>query len=192
MARFVVGVAGASGVIIAYRLVRFLAEQGHEIELVFTPSGLYTSSIEMDKELSTPQKWSQKCPGKINIHAHGDNGATICSGSYPVDAMLIVPCSMSTVAALAVGLSDNCLRRAADVTLKERRPLILVPRETPLSEIHLENMLRLAKRGVTILPPVPGWYTLPQTVEEVENFIVGKIVDQLHLPHTLYKRWEGC
>src|SRR5205085_1292948 len=110
-----------------------------------------------------------------------DMSSRICSGSFLWDGMVVVPCSMSTLAALSCGLSDNVLRRAADVTLKERRKLILVPRESPFSQIHLENMLRLCQRGATIVPPIPGWYTKPTTLDEVENFIVGRILDQLNI-----------
>lgn len=190
MARYVIAVSGASGMMMAYRTIKILSVE-HEIEFVMSASALYTTNLEMPKELSSPQKWLQNLPKTVKFHPHQDIGASICSGSYKTDGMIIIPCSMSSIAALSVGLADNCLLRAADVTLKEKRPLILVPRETPLSEIHLENMLRLAKRGAIILPPVPAWYTSPQTIEDVENFIIGKILDQLKIEHTLYKKW-GC
>lgn len=111
------------------------------------------------------------------------------SGSNPADAMVICPCSMGALAAIAHGMSDNLIERAADVSIKEKRPLILVPRETPLSVIHLENMLALARLGVTILPPAPGFYTHPGTVDDMVDFVVARILDQLRIPHTLMARW---
>lgn len=194
MGRFVVGISGASGVILAHRLMEELTSSGHTIELVMSQSAQYTASIELGKELATAAKYVAQLPvsmkGSISIHSIHDVGCAIASGSYPVDGMIIIPCSMATLAAIAVGLSDNVLRRAADVTLKEKRPLIIVPRESPLSELHLENLLKLCRLGATIVPPVPAWYTAPQTLEDVENFIVGKVLDALHLDHQLYKRWK--
>ena len=195
MGRFVVGVSGASGVVLARRLIEELASGGHAIELVMSQSALYTASIELGKEWSTVPKCVQQFPAAIRElitpHSIQDVGCAIASGSYPVDAVIVIPCSMATLAAIAVGLGDNVLRRAADVALKERRPLILVPRESPLSELHLENLLKLSRLGATIVPPVPAWYTAPQTLQDVENFIVGKVLDALHIDHQLYKRWKS-
>ena len=195
MGRFVVGVSGASGVVLARRLIEELASGGHAIELVMSQSALYTASIELGKEWSTVTKCIQQFPASIRelitSHPIQDVGCAIASGSYPVDAVIVIPCSMATLAAIAVGLGDNVLRRAADVALKERRPLILVPRESPLSELHLENLLKLSRLGATIVPPVPAWYTAPQTLQDVENFIVGKVLDALRIDHQLYKRWKS-
>ncbi len=115
--------------------------------------------------------------------------APVASGSNPADAMAICPCTMGTLAAIACGLADNLIARAADVMLKERRPLVLVPRETPLSAIHLENMLRLARAGVVILPPAPGFYDRPQSIAELVDFVVARILDRLGVPHSLGPRW---
>jgi 4-hydroxy-3-polyprenylbenzoate decarboxylase len=115
--------------------------------------------------------------------------APIASGSNPADAMAICPCSMGTLGAVAHGLADNLIERAADVMLKERRPLVLVPRETPLSAIHLDNMLKLAHAGAVILPPAPGFYTHPRSVEDIVDFVVARILDQMRVPHTLTPRW---
>jgi 4-hydroxy-3-polyprenylbenzoate decarboxylase len=115
--------------------------------------------------------------------------APVASGSNPADAMAICPCTMGTLAAVACGLADNLIARAADVMLKERRPLVLVPRETPLSTIHLENMLKLAHAGAVILPPAPGFYYRPQTVADLVDFVVARTLDQLGVPHTLGPRW---
>ena len=111
------------------------------------------------------------------------------SGSNPADAMVVCPCSMGTLAAIAHGLSDSLIERATDVSIKEKRPLILVPRETPLSVIHLENLLSLARLGVVILPPSPGFYTHPTSVADMVDFVVARILDQLHIPHQLTPRW---
>lgn len=195
MARYVVGVSGASGTIMAYRLIRVLGEMGHEIELVMSQGALYTAVKEMGPEFSSTKKFVAKlpenCEERIQLHPNLDVGAPICSGSYPTDGMVIIPCSMASVAAIAHGLGDNCLRRAADVTLKERRPLVIVPRETPLSEIHLENLCKLSKRGAAIVPPIPAWYHGQQTLEDVENFTVGKVLDMLKIEHEQYAPWLG-
>lgn len=179
--------------ILARRLIVELASNGHAIELVMSQSAQYTASIELGKEWTTGAKCVQQLPAfiqhLITLHSIHDVGCAIASGSYPVDAMIIIPCSMATVAAIAMGLGDNVLRRAADVTLKERRPLVVVPRESPLSELHLENLLKLSRLGATIVPPVPAWYTAPQTLEDVENFIIGKVLDTLRIDHHLYPRW---
>jgi 4-hydroxy-3-polyprenylbenzoate decarboxylase len=125
------------------------------------------------------------------VHENGNLGATIASGSFPSDGMAVVPCSMKTLAAIAHGYSDNLLTRAADVTLKERRPLVLVPREMPYSPIHLENMLALARSGAVILPPSPAFYNHPQDLGDLVRFVAGKILDQLRIPNTLSTRWNG-
>jgi flavin prenyltransferase len=195
MDSFVIGVSGASGIILSCRLIRILADLGHKIELVLSQHALYTATIELGKQFGTGKKFLNQFSGeirqRISLHAIGDIGCSIASGSFPVKAMVIIPCSMATLAALAVGLADNALRRAADVTLKEKRPLILVPRETPFNELHLENMLKLSRIGATILPPIPAWYTEPKSLSDIENFIVGKVLDVLHIEHSLYKKWKG-
>lgn len=194
MKKFVVGITGASGVVLAQKLIVNLAQSGYLVELIITQHALYTATFELGKEYGTPKKFLNIFPHtiqeKITLHSIQDIGCAIASGSYPVDGMIIIPCSMATLAAVAVGLGDNALRRAADVTIKEKRPLIIVPRESPFSEIHLENLLKLTRLGATIVPPIPAWYTNPTTLEDIENFIVGKVLDTLHLPHTLYKRWK--
>lgn len=195
MGRFVVGVSGASGIVLACRLIVELASGGHFIELVMSQSALYTASIELGKAWAPGAKFVKQLPAslqkKITLHPIQDVACAIASGSYPVDGMIIIPCSMATVAAVAIGLGDNVLRRAADVTLKEKRPLVIVPRESPFSELHLENLLKLSRLGATIVPPVPAWYTAPKTLEDVENFIVGKVLDALRVDHSLYPRWKS-
>ncbi len=193
MGRYVVGVSGASGIILALRTLEALTTLGHHVELTMSQYALYTAALEMGKEYSTPTKFLShiKNSDLVTLHSNQDVGCAIASGSFITDGMIIIPCSVTTLAAVAVGLGDNALRRAADVTLKEKRPLIIVPREAPFSEIHLENMLKLSRMGTTILPPVPAWYTQPKSLEDVENFIVGKVLDALKVDHSLYPRWKS-
>ena len=124
----------------------------------------------------------------MSIHSIADFGSPIASGTFLTHGMVVIPCSMATLAAIATGLSDNLLRRAADVILKERRRLILVPREAPLSSIHLQHMLTLSNMGAVIVPPQPAWYTFPKTIGDVEDHIVGRVLDMLGI-HTQYARW---
>jgi 4-hydroxy-3-polyprenylbenzoate decarboxylase len=193
--KIIVGVSGASGVILAQKAIRALIEKEYIVELVLTKHALYTATVELGKEFSTPEKFmsflSKEQKQCTHIYSPGDVGAPICSGSYKTHGMIVVPCSMASIAAISLGLADNCLRRAADVTIKERRPLVIVFREAPLSSIHLEHMLKLSQLGVTILPPLPAWYSKPQTLGEVEDFIVGKILDAFHIEHTLYTPYSG-
>lgn len=194
MGRYIVGVTGASGMILAWRMIHAFTTLGHHVELVMSQSALYTTSLELGKEYATPAKFISQIEKQalVSIHTNQDVGCTIASGSFITDGMVIIPCSMATLAAISIGLGDNALRRAADVTIKEKRPLILVPRETPFSEIHLENMLRLSRLGAIIIPPIPAWYTKPQTLEDIENFIIGKVLDAFKLfDHTLYPRWKS-
>jgi 4-hydroxy-3-polyprenylbenzoate decarboxylase len=128
-------------------------------------------------------------PGQLTVFGREDWMAPVASGSNPPDAMVICPCSMGTLAAVAQGLADNLIERAADVMLKERRPLVLVPRETPLSTIHLENMLRLSRAGAVIVPPAPGFYTRPESIGDLVDFVVARILDQLQIPNELSPRW---
>ncbi len=192
MGRYVVGVSGASGMILALRTLRALTDLGHSVELAMSQHALYTASLELGKEYASPSKFISHVEhqNRITIHSSQDVGCAIASGSFQTDGMLIIPCSVATIAALSIGLGDNALRRAADVTLKERRPLVIVPREAPFSELHLENMLKLSRLGATIVPPIPAWYTNPQSLEDIENFIVGKALDALKIEHSLYPRWK--
>lgn len=191
----VIGVSGASGAILAVRLVHVLTQADIFVDLVATGNAAQTFKEEIQSELPMKETFfsqlSMKQRLNLQWHESNDFSAKIASGSYQTHGMVVVPCSMATVAAISMGLSDNLLRRAADVTIKEGRRLIIVPRETPMSEIHLEHLHRLARFGVKIVPPVPGWYTRPQTVEEIELFIVGKIIDQLKISMDIYPRWKG-
>ena len=192
MARFVVGITGASGCKLSHLVIDHLTRLGHHVELVLSRDAPLTILQEMGEAFSSPQKFLQTFPtsqrGQITLHQINDFEAPIASGSYKHDGCLIVPCSMATLGAIAHGIADNLIRRAADVTLKERRKLVLVPRETPLHEIHLENMLRLCRMGACIFPPEPAWYMRPQSLQEMEEFMVSRILDQLGIDIGA-KRW---
>jgi 4-hydroxy-3-polyprenylbenzoate decarboxylase len=194
MARIVVGISGASGMVLAWRTLLALGELGFDIECVMTPSACYSAAHEMGKEFSSAHKLVLQLPkpvqDRVKIHNINDIGSCICSGSYKTAGMVVIPCSMASLAAISMGLSDNTLRRAADVTIKEGRPLVIVPREMPFSQIHLENMLHLTKVGAVILPPIPAWYAKPKSLEEMENFIVGRVLDHLKIEHSLYTEWN--
>jgi len=186
MKRIVVALTGASGAIYGIRLLEELKSSGNaEIHLIISAWAEQTIRLETD---TTPEQVAGLAD---TTYAESDLAAPISSGSFPTAAMVVAPASMKTVAAIACGLTDNLIVRAADVAIKERRPLILVPRETPLSPIHLENLAKLSRLGVTILPPMPGFYSRPRTIEDLVNHTVGKILDQLGIDHRLYARWEG-
>lgn len=190
MRRYVVGISGASGVILAVTLVTELARLGHHVDVIISPSAKKTLYYELDTKsfLATIPQHLHK---NILLHHITSIESSLSSGSSSVDATIIVPCSVATIAAISCGLADNLLRRVADVALKEKRPLILVPRESPLSPIHLENLLKLAQNGAIILPPMPIWYFKPQTADDIANDIVGKILATLRLDSPLIKRWEN-
>ena len=184
--RIIVGISGASGAPIAIELLQQLKSMpGVETYLVYTYGAELT--IAQETELSMEQV-KALADHVYDIH---EVGAPPASGSYPMDAMVVVPCSMKTVAGIVSGYSDNLLLRAADVTIKERRPLILVPRECPLSPIHLRNMHELSRMGTVMIPPVLSYYNHPETIEDCTRHIVGKIMDQLGLKPQMYKRWHG-
>ncbi len=181
--RVIVGISGGSGAIYGVALLKVLQQLGVETHLVVSTMGEYVVehecgiSLEELKELAT------------YYHDNKDLAAPIASGSFKTDAMIIIPSSMKTVAAVANGLSDSLLTRAADVIIKENRKLVIVPRETPLSPIHLENMLKLTRIGVTILPASPGFYNHPETIGDIVSSIVGRALDQIGIEHNLVKRW---
>lgn len=181
--RVVVGISGGSGSIYGVALLKVLKELGIETHLVVSTLGEYVTEHECDVNLEELKSLA------TYYHDNRDLAAPISSGSFLTDGMVIVPCSMKTVAAVANGLSDSLLTRAADVTIKENRKLIVVPRETPLSCIHLENMLKLSKAGVTVLPPSPGFYGHPETIGDMVSSIVARILDQLRIEHNLIHRW---
>ncbi|MFF1787523.1 UbiX family flavin prenyltransferase [Kitasatospora sp. NPDC058243] len=187
--RLVIGVTGATGAPIAARLLQVLRE-APQVETHLVLSTWARSTIEVE----TPYSARHFAELADVTHKFGDLGATISSGSYPVAGMAIVPCSMKTLAAVRHGMADNLITRAADVTLKERRPLVLVPRETPLNEIHLENMLALSRMGVRIVPSMPAFYDTPNGISDLVDHIVMRILDQFDLPAgtaDIAERWQG-
>ncbi|MEU0743306.1 non-oxidative hydroxyarylic acid decarboxylases subunit B [Streptomyces sp. NPDC006134] len=184
--RLIVGMTGATGAVFAVRLLERLAELPDvETHLVMSRWARATAELETGRTL-------REIGALADVtHPAGDQGATISSGSFRTDGMVVVPCSMKTLAGIRAGYADGLVGRAADVTLKERRPLVLVPRETPLSEIHLENMLALARMGVRIVPPMPAFYNHPRTVDDIVDHITTRVLDQLDLPAPAAERWSG-
>lgn len=183
--RIVVGITGASGAILGIRILEELRRAEVETHLVLSPWAERTIQMETHYTVEQVQALAGVCHPSSNL------AASISSGSFHTDGMVIVPCSMKTLASIACGFSDNLISRAADVTIKERRRLVLVPRETPLSSIHLHNMITLSNNGAIILPPCVGFYTKPDTVEALVNHICGKILDTLGVEHQLFPRWAG-
>ena len=186
MKPYIVAITGASGVIYGVRLLEVLAEQKIPVELVISDTAKIVMKEEIGSEVRLPEISSL-----FRIHDFHDFTAPIASGSYPTEGMVIVPCSMGTLGAIASGLSQNLIHRAADCTIKEGRKLILAPREMPLSAIHLENMLKLSKLGVKIVPPMPAFYSGQQKISDLVDFVAGKILDQMGIQHMLYPRWIG-
>jgi 4-hydroxy-3-polyprenylbenzoate decarboxylase len=188
---------GASGMPYGLRLLECLLNAGCNVQLLYSSAAQIVARQECNLVLPTQPREAQRlfserfgaAEGQLRVYAREDWMAPMASGSNPAAAMAICPCSMGTLAAIAAGLADNLIERAADVMLKERRPLVLVPRETPLSVIHLDNMARLARAGAVILPPSPGFYTHPQTVADMVDFVVARVLDQLRVPHDLAPRW---
>lgn len=191
------GITGASGACYAVRLLRWLLHAGYPVQLVISKAGRLVLHQELDLALpAQPQAVAQvlhdycAAPvGLLRVYGDQDWNAPLASGSGAPSALVIVPCTVGTLGAVAHGLSDNLLHRAADVCLKERRKLILVVRETPFSAIHLQNMLTLSHAGAIILPANPGFYHRPTGLTDVVDFIVARILDQLQLPHQLLPRW---
>ena len=193
MRKFMVGITGASGSIFADRLIEVLLMQGHEVFLVVTSNGEKVSIFELETPFETLmekyRKLAESYRGRITVCPNNDMFSSIASGSVKVDAMIIVPCSMGTLGKIAHGISDSLLIRAADVAVKEHRKLVLVTRETPLSSIHLENMLKLSRLGVIMMPPVPAFYSKPTTLDESINLSVGRILDTINVENSYHKRW---
>lgn len=194
MAKYVVAITGASGIIYGVRIIEVLLAQGHEVHLVVSEPGYLVMKQEMGWELgeAAQEGLRQYFPqsDRLYLYNNADIAARLASGSFITEGMVIVPCTMSTVAAVANGLSNNLIERAADVMLKERRPLIMVPRETPLSAIHLRNLLRLAEMGVAIVPAMPAFYHRPRDIDEMVSFMVGKILDMMRIPNNSFSRYE--
>ena len=188
---------GASGMPYGVRLLECLLESGSHVQLLYSQAAQIVARQEMALELparpaETEALFKERfagLPGTLAVYGREEWFAPVASGSNPPDAMAVCPCTMGTLAAIAQGLASNLIERAADVMLKEGRKLILVPRETPFSAIHLENMLRLSRAGAVILPPNPGFYHHPQSLAELVDFVVARLLDQLDVPHSLMQRW---
>ncbi len=197
MKTIVLALTGASGLPYGIRLLECLLQSGSRVHLLYSQAAQIVAKQELDFTLpNRPQDAEKllterfgKFSGELRVFGRDDWYAPMASGSNPGDAMVICPCTMGTLAAVAAGLSDDLITRGADVMLKEKRPLILVPRESPFSAIHLENMLKLSHAGAVILPPNPGFYYQPQTVQDLVDFVVARILDHLGVEHSLVKRW---
>jgi len=197
---WIIALTGASGTCYGRRLIRILLENypSLKLEVVISEAALRVMKEEDNLKASVGVlklsdlvgiDFSEDALARVRIHSNRNIGATIASGSYLTAGMIIVPCSMRTLAAIANGISDNLIQRAADVTMKERRPLLIVPRETPLSAIHLRNMLRLAEMNVGIIPAMPGFYQQPHSLDDIVDQFVYRLLDQMNLPHATGIRW---
>ncbi len=185
----VVGISGASGSVMARGVIERLLEMGRPVIATASPAARMVWRDEMDESFGDAlERWGDS--GLFTHYAIGDMTSPIASGTFSVASMAVVPCSMATIAAIAVGLSDNLLRRAADVCIKERRRLVLVPRDTPLNAIHLENMANLSRLGATILPPAPAFYMKPQSVSDIVDFMVERTLYALGETEALPKAMQ--
>jgi 4-hydroxy-3-polyprenylbenzoate decarboxylase len=196
----ILAITAASGIIYGIKLLEFLLKDDYKIELIISEKAYYVAKHELEIEL----KHDSQCikdnilsfiklfdkSENLKVHLNDELWAPVASGSYHTSGMIIAPCSMSTLAAISAGFAENLIARAADVIIKERRCLVIVPRETPLSSIHLENMLKLSNIGARIVPPIIGFYGKIQTIDDCNNFVVGKILDACDVPNDLYKRWQ--
>ncbi len=194
----VLAMTGASGSLYGVRLAEVILRAGRTLHFIISPAGSQVLEQELGR-IVRPDRFrladllgpaaEEVAESRVHFHDHRDFRAGIASGSFPTAGMVVCPCSMGTAAAVAHGLSENLIQRAADVHLKERRRLVLVPRETPLSTIQLRNLLLCAEAGAVILPAMPAFYTHPQNVQDCVDFIVGRICDQLGVAHALFERW---
>jgi 4-hydroxy-3-polyprenylbenzoate decarboxylase len=183
--RLIVAITGATGVIYGIRLLQALRETGVETHLLISEAGVLNLHQELDMNRKDVEVLADV------IHNVRDIGASIASGSFQSDGMIVAPCSMKTLAAVAHGLSDNLISRAADVTLKERRRLVLMVRETPFNLAHLRNMTAVTEMGGIIFPPLPGFYHRPATIDDMIDHTIGRVLDLFAIPHTLTPRWTG-
>ena len=183
--KIIVGITGSSGVIYGIKLLYFLKKSKIETHIVLSKWAEKNIEIETDESVVEVKKLASF------EYRENDMAASISSGSFKTDGMIIIPCSMKTLASIANGYDDNLISRAASVTIKENRKLVIVPRETPLSQIHLSNMLKLAKIGVIILPAMPGFYHRPKTINDLILHIVGKTLDQFEINNEVFKRWKN-
>jgi len=181
--KLIVGITGSTGVIYGIKLLEVLKEKNIETHLILTEWAQKCIAMETDYKLDQVKSLATTISDESNM------AASVSSGTHKIDGMIVIPCSMKSLSGIANGYDETLVARAAGVTIKESRKLVLVTRETPLTAINLENMLKLARLGVVILPPVPGFYTKPKTIDEVVSHTVGKCLDQFDIEHDLYKRW---
>ncbi|TKH44864.1 UbiX family flavin prenyltransferase [Paenibacillus sp. FSL R10-2782] len=185
MKKIIVGISGATGSIFGIRILQQLREAAVESHLVLSPWAIANIPYETGYTVKEVEAMADA------VYSYKDQAARISSGSFRVDGMIVAPCSMKTLASIRIGMADNLLTRSADVMLKERKKLLLMTRETPLSSIHLENMLELSRMGVMILPPMPAFYNHPASIEELVDHIVFRALDQFGIVTTAAKRWDG-
>lgn len=195
---YIVAITGASGAIYGRRMVEVLLSSDQQVVLLTSEAAELVIAHELEFKPSKEKEVSFRSwfglssdDQRLEYLDYQDLSVSLSSGSFKTAGMIIIPCTMSTLGAIANGIAINVIHRAADVTLKEGRPLILAPRETPLNPIHLWNMLRLKRTGAHIVPLMPAFYHKPQTIEDLINFMVGKVLDLLAIEHDLYRRWEG-
>jgi len=186
----IVGITGASGAVYARRVVQLLTAEQVQVHLAVSRLGRRLLSDELGLKTVDPEALTDGRGHLLTIHNDNDHGAAIASGSFLHDGMLIIPCSSNTMGAIAAGITDNLVQRAAAVTLKERRPLILAHRESPLNHIDIANMDRLTRAGAIIAPLSPGFYLLPSSIDELVDFMAGKMLDLLNVKHDLATRWD--
>lgn len=193
MSDYVIGITGASGSIYGVRLIHELVSRKHHVDVVITNAGKKVMEEELGISGSKEIKNLLLSPKnvQIRIYENDDFTAPFMSGSNAYEAVIIIPCSVGKLSAIANGISGNLLERTADVALKEKRPLLLVVRETPLSLIHLENMVKVVKAGAQVLPAMPAFYHHPKTIDDMVNFIVGKVLNLLKIEHNLLKGWRS-
>ena len=189
MSRYIIGITGASGSIYGVRLIQELIKKNNEVYLVVTNNGIKVLEYELEINFGRWVENINKNKNLLKLCAIDDMFSSIASGSFKSDGMVIVPCSMGTLSKISIGLADNLLTRAADVMIKEKRKLILIPRETPLSSIHLQNMLFLSNLNVLIIPPMPAFYEKPKTIDDIVNVTVGRILSSLNVDNDLYNEW---
>lgn len=195
----IVAITGASGAVYGLRLIQELLKRGDDIAVIISPSGFLVLEQETGLRLKGDRfdiakrllKYIGKTRGRINYYPSDNVSSHLSSGSSSPRNMIVCPCSMGTLARISCGISGNLIERAADVVLKEKGRLILVPRETPLNQIHLENMLKLSRAGAHIIPAMPGFYHKPKKMEDLVDFVVGKVMDALGIENRLYRRWSG-
>jgi len=195
MSSYVIAISGASGAIYGVTLLEYLLKENHRVYLLLSRSARLIIREEMGLEWGSQFSESSEILMKryreydLTVCDENNMAAPIASGSVPTDGMIIAPCSMKTLSGIAHGYSSSLIERAADVSLKERRPLILIPRETPMNRVHLKNMLTASELGATLLPAMPPFYNQPKTIDDMINFIAGRALDLLGLKNQLYKRW---